>query len=98
MSSSVDLFHKLPHNNQHYTNNFGLHGSNLIYHLCFDPKLGKGRCEIIPIPFSCNVYTYKLDLPWNPTLCDDKQPIYQTPKINLLQCIGKIKSVEHHHI
>ena len=39
-------------------------GLSKYYHLCFDPKLGNGVCEICPIPCACVACISILDNPW----------------------------------
>ena len=50
MIFSVEMFHKIPQNNQHYKNPYGVRDLNLHYQLHFDPKLGHGKCTIRHIP------------------------------------------------
>ena len=56
MSFSAEVFHKIPHNNQHNTNPYCGQGLIQNYHLNFDPKLGQGNCTIRRIPCACNAY------------------------------------------
>lgn len=80
MSSSVDIFHKLPNNHQQYTNPHGVHGLVWHYHLRYEPKSVQGKCAIGRIRCVCNAFTDQLDFSQNTTLCDDKQPRYQIPQ------------------
>ena len=57
-------------NSQHYP--FVVHISNLVvqwglgkhYHLCFDPKLGIGKCAILRTPCACVACTSMMDKAW----------------------------------
>ena len=42
MHFSVDMFYKLPHNHQHHTKPYVVHGLIQNHHLQFDPKLCQG--------------------------------------------------------
>ena len=72
MSCSVEVFHKIPLNNQHNTKPYGLKDLIQYYHLHFDPKLGQGKCAIRIIPCACNAYIDQLGFPWNPNFIYDK--------------------------
>ena len=75
-----DMFYKLPHNHQHHTKPYVVHGLIRNYHLQFDLELGQGKCEIRHIPCVYNSYTDHLDFIWIPTYSDDKKPRYKLPK------------------
>ena len=55
-------------------------GLLLHYCLCFEPKLGKGKCTIRCIPCACNACTYQLVFSFIKTLCGYEQPIYNIPQ------------------
>ena len=80
ISFSVHVFHKLPHNNQHYKKSNGVHGQLQSYHFKFDPRLGQGNCEIGRITCAYNACISEYYFPCNPSLCDYKQPRYHLPK------------------
>ena len=44
MHFSVDMFYKFPHNHQHHTKPYVVHGLIRNYHLQFDPQLGQRKC------------------------------------------------------
>ena len=50
----------------------GARGLNKHYHLCFDPKIGVGICEISHITCACVVCTLILDKPWISSIPPDK--------------------------
>ena len=66
MSCYVEMFHKIPHNNQHNTNPSSVKGLVQNYHLHFDPNLGLVKCAIRYIPRACNACTDQLGFLWNP--------------------------------
>ena len=80
MNFSVDMFYKYPHNHQHHTKLYVVHGLIRNYHLQFDPELGQGKCEIRHIHCVYNSCTDHLDFLWIPTYSDDKKPWYQLPQ------------------
>ena len=47
------------------------------YHLCLDPKIGNGVCEICRIPCACVACTSMLDKPWISGIPSDKKERYQ---------------------
>ena len=67
MNFSEDIFNKLPHNHQHHTKPYVVHGLIRNYHLQFDPKLGQKKCEIRHTPCVYNSCTAHLDFLWIPT-------------------------------
>ena len=61
-----------PHSKSHGARGIGKH-----YHLCFDPKLGMGKCAILRIPCACVPCTSMLDKPWISGTPSDKQERYK---------------------
>ena len=60
-----------------YSKPHGARGIGKHYHLCFDPKLGIGKCEIRRIPYACVPCTSMLDKPWISGIPSDKQERYK---------------------
>ena len=61
-----------------HTKPCGARGLGKHYHLCFDPNLGHGICEICRIPCDCVACTSMLDQPWISGVHSTKKARYQT--------------------
>ena len=73
-----------PHSKPH-----GARGLSKHYHLRFDPKLGNGVCEILPIPCACVACTSMLDKPWISGIPSDEQDCYKpVTKCNYWPVLG----------
>ena len=70
MSFSVNTFHHISHNNQHYTETYSVLGLLRNYDLESYPQLIQWKFEIRCITCEYMSCKYHLDLTWNPTLCD----------------------------
>ena len=55
----------------------GVHGLGKHYHMCFDTKLGHGKCAIRHITFGCPPCTSMLDQPWSSDIPSQQQHCYQ---------------------
>ena len=79
MYCATDQFHEFqflgPQKKPH-----GVYGLGKHYHMCFDPKLGHGMCEIRHIPCACNPCTSMLEQSWDPGMQEQKNPHYQPVK------------------
>ena len=60
-----------------YSKPHGVRGLNNHYHLCFDPKLGNGVCEIFCIPCSCVACTLMMYKPWISVKPSYEQELYK---------------------
>ena len=69
---NTNQFPELSFCSPHYKPN-GARGLIKHYHLCFDPKLGMGICEIRLIPCACVACTPMLDKPWIYGIPSDEQ-------------------------
>ena len=101
MSCSEEMFHKSPHNHQHYTTPYGVCGLIQHFHLQFGTKLCQLKCTIRFIPCACNTcnsFTDQFNLPCDPKLCDKTTKISYSTTLCLLKRIRLIKLMEHCHI
>ena len=76
MYCNTNQFPELPFCGTHSKPN-GTRGLSKNYHLCFDPKIGNGVCEILRIPCACVACTSMLYKPWISGIPSYKQERYK---------------------
>ena len=78
-----------------YSKPHGARGLGKHYNLCFDPKLGMGKCAIIRILCACVTCTSLLDKPWISGIPSDKHERYKpVTKCNYWPVLGAFNNCD----